>query len=76
MIPFVKKGMSGLVFVPFCSILRRNSLLSYANSVDPDQTPRLAASDQGMHCLQIPSYGALEMIHYVLNAGIQRSLWQ
>ena len=22
-----------------------------ANSVDPDQTPRSAASDQGLHCL-------------------------
>ena len=23
----------------------------YANSVDPDQTPSSAASDQGLHCL-------------------------
>ena len=23
----------------------------YANSVDPDQTPRSAASDPGLHCL-------------------------
>ena len=25
--------------------------LFYANSVDPDQTPRSAASDLGLHCL-------------------------
>ena len=24
---------------------------AYANSVDPDQTPLNAASDQGLHCL-------------------------
>ena len=24
-----------------------------ANGVDPDQTPRSAASDQGKHCLQL-----------------------
>ena len=26
----------------------------YANSVDPDQTPRSAASDLCLHCLQRP----------------------
>ena len=26
----------------------------HANSVDPDQTPRSAASDLGVHCLQMP----------------------
>ena len=25
-----------------------------ANSGDPDQTPRSAASDLGLHCLQLP----------------------
>ena len=25
-----------------------------ANSADPDQTPRIAASDLGRHCLQKP----------------------
>ena len=25
-----------------------------ANSVDPDQTPHSAASDQGLHCLLMP----------------------
>ena len=26
----------------------------YANSEEPDQTPRFAASDLGLHCLQMP----------------------
>ena len=26
----------------------------FANSRDPDQTPRSAASDLGLHCLPIP----------------------
>ena len=26
---------------------------SWANSVDPDQTPQNAASDQGLHCLPL-----------------------
>ena len=28
--------------------------LIVANSVDPDQTPRSAASDLGLHCLLMP----------------------
>ena len=27
--------------------------MSYANSAEPDQTPRFAASDLGLHCLPI-----------------------
>ena len=27
-----------------------------ANSVDPDQTPQVAASDQGMHCLLLITF--------------------
>ena len=27
------------------------SFTRMANSIDPDQTPRYAASDQGLHCL-------------------------
>ena len=30
-----------------------------ANSVDPDQTPRSAASDLGLHCLPLSLYGTL-----------------
>ena len=29
----------------------------FANSGDPDQTPRPAASDLGLHCLPITLYG-------------------
>ena len=38
----------------------------FANSGDPDQTPRSAASDLGLHCLPIthpmsPDYNALRL---------------
>ena len=32
--------------------------MSHAKSVDPDQTPCLAASDLGLHCFPSPIYGA------------------
>ena len=51
-------GCSLLVYCyHFNFILRRNTHLSYANSLDPDQTPRVAASDLGLHCLSVPSLG-------------------
>ena len=31
----------------------RNCCKYYANIVDPDQTPRVAASDRGLHCLSV-----------------------
>ena len=31
----------------------------YANSVDPDQTPRFAMSDLGLHCLSMSLLGTL-----------------
>ena len=31
----------------------REKLKQFANSGDPDQTPRSVASDLGLHCLQI-----------------------
>ena len=31
---------------------------TFANSGDPDQTPRSAASDLGLHCLPIPLLGS------------------
>ena len=42
----------------------------FANSGDPDQTPRSAASDQGLHCLPItllgsPDYNRLRSFRYV-----------
>ena len=30
----------------------------FANCGDPDQTPRSAASDLGLHCLQLPVSGS------------------
>ena len=46
--PFPILGVSGVLF-HFYSILNRYFCL--ANSEDPDQTPRSAASDLGLHCL-------------------------
>ena len=34
-------------------ILKYSDRQAWANSVDPDQTPQNAASDQGLHCLKI-----------------------
>ena len=46
-------GVSGYTIPFFCHFyfLEKNTHLYYANSVNPDQTPRLAASDLGLHCL-------------------------
>ena len=35
----------------FYFLIKRNTHLLYANSVDPDQTPRSVACDLGLHCL-------------------------
>ena len=45
-----------LVFIiaMFCSLSKFN-----ANSVDPDQTLRIAASDLGLHYLPVSLYGTL-----------------
>ena len=45
--PFPVLGVSGVLF-HLHSVFDRNS---YEQSVDPDQTPRSAASDLGLHCL-------------------------
>ena len=47
MSPFVNQGVSDLSFL-YCL---KNTQLSYANSVDLDQTLCVAASDLGLHCL-------------------------
>ena len=47
-VPFVKGGTKWLVFI--ITLLSEISV-NHANSVDPDQTPRFAASDLGLHCL-------------------------
>ena len=41
-------GVSGELFHSYFILLHKFKL---ANSVDPDQTPRSAASDLGLHCL-------------------------
>ena len=47
--------VSSIVYLyHFYFIFTRNAHLSlYANSVDPDETPHVAASDLGLHCLPI-----------------------
>ena len=40
-------------------ILKRNTLLSYANSVDTDQMPHFSASDLGLHSLPMSIYRML-----------------
>ena len=42
--PFPAEGMSDTLLLPI--------YIEIANSVDSDQTPRSAVSDQGLHCLQ------------------------
>ena len=38
---------------------------AFANSVDPDRTPRFAASDQGLHCFPyIQQYFGIRMEHF------------
>ena len=41
-------------------ILLRKMAKLFANSGDPDQTPRSAASDLGLHCLSITLYGSTD----------------
>ena len=45
--PFLLEGMFLL-----CPCLTENPVFN-ANSEDPDQTPRSAASDMGLHCLSV-----------------------
>ena len=44
----------------------------FANSADPDQTPRSAASDLGLHCLQITVLGVfrLQWVKHCINKNI------
>ena len=45
---FPVKGVSGkFLLLPWFT----ETAVLHPNSVDPDQTPRSAASDQGLHCL-------------------------
>ena len=56
MSPFVIKGVFWLClffYLFYCFFLMKSSFVSYAKSVDPDQMPQHAASDQGLHCLLV-----------------------
>ena len=48
--PFPIEGVSGEFLLLPCFI---EITVINANSVDPDQTPRSAASDLGLHCLPV-----------------------
>ena len=56
------------VFSEKKSIYLREIPAFNANSDDPDQTPRSAASDQGLHCLPITFYGT-QCVNW-LNSGM------
>ena len=49
MYPFIILGVSDL-FMSETHQFYRNRCKIYAKSVNPDQTPRVAASDLGLHC--------------------------
>ena len=38
----------------------------FANSGDPDQTPRFAASDQGLHCLPFTNFAGCPKVVLLL----------
>ena len=49
----MKGCLVSFYFYHFLSV----SVVFYANSADPDQTPRSAASDLGLHCLSMSPPG-------------------
>ena len=55
MLPFAFKGcIVKLIFLYFVLIsFKEITYLFFANRVDPDQTPRVAACDLGLHCMTI-----------------------
>ena len=51
---FQLKGMSGVLLLLSLLLLLLLEIPAFnANSVDPDQTPRSAVSDLGLHCLPV-----------------------
>ena len=50
--PFPIKGLSDFFFYYYHLYFIEITVFN-ANSVDPDQTPRSAASDLGLHCLLV-----------------------
>ena len=63
MSPFNSQGLSSLVYVyQFLSFFFGEIHISHANGVDPDQTPRLAASDLCLHYLLCPFMGTYALM--------------
>ena len=50
----------------FNLIISRHCCEFNANCEDPDQTPRSAASDLGLHCLQMSFFGMLDIYGFLL----------
>ena len=50
----------------------------YANSVDPDQTPRSAASDLGLHCLPLSLLwdARLKWVKEMTRVSYDHLIWQ
>ena len=49
---YISKKIGVWVFLLLPCFIKKNPVLN-GNSADPDQTPRSAASDLGLHCLRI-----------------------
>ena len=45
----------------------------FANSADPDQTPRFAASDLGLHCLPVTRLGVSSLQWVKIRVHIEDS---
>ena len=48
--------LRGVWFLSFLFNFMTTYILCNGNSVGPDQTPRYAASDLGLHCLSFPGF--------------------
>ena len=48
--------------VNYCIYSKHSDRQTWANSVDPDQTPHFAASDQGLHCNSANSFEYINML--------------
>ena len=47
----ISEGVDLIIY--YCTYSTYSDRQAWANSVDPDQTPQNAASDQGLHCLSL-----------------------
>ena len=67
-------------FISFLLHFKRNSYLSYTNSVDPDQTPLFAASNQNLHYLPKFFYvtlgtNGLTLVFPIPHTPLGENLW-